>query len=288
MQEILSPTQIDLRKYNYESQILKLKQTNIPECVEAANTIEFLIQELENFQRSENCYYCQHTKHNTRNKIYDIDENYFENIDTEDKAYFLGFMYADGNVSKDPKYCIRINLQEKDRDILEKFKSCLQSTHPIVVMEKYGNFKTEQRGVKFYFGNKKIKSDLIKWGCVPNKTLKLTTLPNLDHKLLRHFIRGYFDGDGSLGLYQKPNSSSYYVAASICGNKTFTNNLDVYISQTINIKFNINERKSINVLQTGYNQALIFIDWLYKDCSIYLNRKYQTYLKIKEYYENIK
>src|ERR1035437_3893868 len=135
----------------------------------------------------------------TQNKrSYKINEDYFEIIDTEEKAYLLGFMYADGNLSKGGSG-IKICLQEEDRDILEKFSI------PIYGFAKiYEEIKVKNGISRRYLTSavycEKMHKDLTKLGCPPKKTF-IIRMPHKDivpEHLLRHFIRGYFDGDGCI------------------------------------------------------------------------------------------
>ena len=114
----------------------------------------------------------------------------FEKIDTEEKAYWLGFLYADGSVgSKEDK--IELGLAEKDLKHIEKFKTFMNINNKISYREKTKSYRMSFRSAQ-------CKQDLINKGCVPKKSLILN-FPNenqVPKYLIRHFIRGYFDGDG--------------------------------------------------------------------------------------------
>ena len=144
-----------------------------------------------------------------------IDENWLNEIDSEAKAYFLGFMYADGCVLE-KRNRFNITLHVKDIDILYKFESFFFNVKPgstfcFVKNEPYVNF-----GIT----NLNIKNDLIKHGCVPRKTFKLFFPSHLSAELVRHFIRGVFDGDGS--IYADPKSPHSPARVSICnGSRAF-------------------------------------------------------------------
>lgn len=118
-------------------------------------------------------------------------ENYFENIDCEEKAYFLGFIFADGSVSDKGQLTIDIN--EKDIDILLAFKQVIKSNCKINTRTK-GNSVMSRIAIK----NNNFVQHLHKYGIVPNKTKNTKHLPlNLIPKnLWRHFLRGLIDGDG--------------------------------------------------------------------------------------------
>ena len=116
--------------------------------------------------------------------------NHFEKIDTEEKAYWLGFLYADGSVgSKENK--IELGLAEKDLSQVEKFKQFIGLDNKI-------SYRKNTKSYRSSFRSQKCKQDLISQGCVPKKSLILTfpTEQQVSHSLICHFMRGYFDGDG--------------------------------------------------------------------------------------------
>jgi hypothetical protein len=114
----------------------------------------------------------------------------FQNIDTEEKAYWLGFLYADGCVhSQENK--IELGLAEKDYEHLNKFRNFLQIKNKIA-------YRDSTKSYRLSFRSKKSKQDLIALGYIPCKSL-LLHFPNsqqVPDYLIKHFIRGYFDGDG--------------------------------------------------------------------------------------------
>lgn len=121
----------------------------------------------------------------------------FLNIDTEEKAYFLGLMYADGCIYQDGN-CCTITLQYQDRGLLEQ----IQKIFPFFELKNRVK-KTLNNAIycELYKTNKSLKADFVKNGCYPLKSGKyknLLFLPNIDESLIHHFIRGYFDGDGSI------------------------------------------------------------------------------------------
>lgn len=132
-------------------------------------------------------------------KKYVLNENYFEKIDTPNKAYWLGFLYADGCIMDRVRngrisYVLELSLSREDISHLEKFKMSLKSNAPI----KLKTVKDKYEACRLTICNKKICEDLIKLGCVPRKSLILTfpTEEQVPKYLIPHFIRGYLDGDG--------------------------------------------------------------------------------------------
>lgn len=122
-----------------------------------------------------------------------INEKYFESIDSDEKAYFIGLLYADGNLYEKRKR-ILLNLQERDGYLVEKFRTCIEYSGLLQTLIKPGN-RQNQNCVSFY--NEKIYSDLEKIGMGPNKSVTCD-IPIIPDKYFPGFIRGFFDGDGCI------------------------------------------------------------------------------------------
>jgi hypothetical protein len=125
---------------------------------------------------------------------YQYRQDAFSAIDTQEKAYWLGFLYADGSVSTGEDR-FSLGISKKDRGHLEEFRNFICPDKPIENLEG-------QKAVRVTVTSKKITSDLIKAGCVPQKSLilKAPTEDIVPKHLVHHFIRGYFDGDGCARL----------------------------------------------------------------------------------------
>lgn len=127
-------------------------------------------------------------------KRYKYDENYFEKINTEDKAYFLGFIAADGCIVRRSKngYMMTLKLHIKDKHIIETFIKCINGEMPL--------WRHGQRDVvEVHVSGYKFCNDLIRLGIVPKKSL-IMEYPKIPKNLERHFLRGYFDGDGCIRI----------------------------------------------------------------------------------------
>lgn len=225
-------------------------------------------------------------KNNKFAQKYQINENYFNKIDTEDKAYFLGLLYADG-YNNEEKYCISINLQELDKDILEKFKISIESNRPLSYIiyknKKYDNCN-RQNQFKLNISNKKLSKQLSRLGCVQRKSLilKFPTKKQVPNKYLKDFIRGYFDGDGGFSLYYDKNNWRK-MTAEIISSEYFCYSLKDFLTKKLNIGIWINKSKKAKTLKiSGTNQVMKFLDWIYKDSKVYLNRKYNKYKDIRK------
>jgi hypothetical protein len=197
-------------------------------------------------------------------KKYEIDDHYFTIIDSEDKAYFLGLMFADG-YNNEIKGEAKITLQTGDTEILNIFREKLKTDKPLRLDRKYHKLALE---------NKQISKDLAKHGCVQAKTFKLK-FPKLRENLVRHFIRGYFDGDGCITIMNKK-----YPQISIVGTKDFLVTLqNILIKELGLFKTKLSTRHpernhNIRTLFYGsYGNCLPIYYYFYDKSTIFLSRK---------------
>lgn len=199
------------------------------------------------------------------------DEFYFSNIDSKEKAYWLGFLYADGCVHSNSN---EISITLKDRDHLEKFRKAIKSNNKIgESIDK--RFSSMPKIYHFSIKDKQLKSDLIKWGCVPNKSLSLTKIPNIPRDFVSHFIRGYFDGDGS--LHWLNGTKNFRI--SFVGTGPFLKDIQKELGLSLSLgQQEGNKSKYFQV--AGRKQVPMILDYIYKDSdeNIRLTRKYKNYL----------
>lgn len=213
---------------------------------------------------------------NIRRKRYNVDHTYFDVINTQEKAYFLGLLYADG-CNDDKKSRIIITLVESDKEILEKLKLELQAEN-LLYFHKTKNYK-HQNTYRLEISNIYICKQLTKLGCYPRKslTLKFPTEKQVPSHLIRHFVRGYFDGDGSI-IYPQ----DYKITVSIVSSKYFTKQFIKVVSKILNIsirEYRIKENEITKTIKIrGRLQVSKFLDWIYKDADVYIQRKYLKYL----------
>lgn len=199
------------------------------------------------------------------------DEFYFSNIDSKEKAYWLGFLYADGCVHSNSN---EISISLKDRDHLEKFRKAIKSNNKIgeSIDRRYNS---SPKIYHFSIKDKQLKSDLIKWGCVPNKSLTLTKIPNIPRDFVSHFIRGYFDGDGS--LHWLNGTKNFRI--SFVGTEPFLKDIQKELGLSLSLgQQKGNKSKYFQV--AGRKQVPMILDYIYKDSdeNIRLTRKYKNYL----------
>jgi intein-encoded DNA endonuclease-like protein len=200
-------------------------------------------------------------------KEFNFNEEYFKAIDTPNKAYFLGLLYADGHIySTFPK--IAITLKEEDGYIIKEMAEDMNSNYPIHRVSRKLNDKTFHYN---YIGltSIRLKENLIKLGCTPKKSLILEfpTEEQVPKKFHSHFIRGYFDGDGCI------SKTKSRCKVSICGTKSFCNSLKEILSR-YNINSSTNPQKNIYSLNiSGRFNIIKFKEYIYsKDCKCILRK----------------
>lgn len=136
----------------------------------------------------------------THRRRYSVNDNYFSSIDTERKAYWLGLLYADGYNGL-RNHGIILQLTESEKYIIEELKKDTESTHPVKLvkarLDKHPNAKDNY---KLNIFSRPMQADLTRLGCMKAKSLilKFPTEDQVPKHLQRHFIRGYFDGDGCI------------------------------------------------------------------------------------------
>ena len=133
-----------------------------------------------------------------RNQKYTLNEHYFDDMNTQDKAYIFGFLMADGNVFHNS---LSISLQERDADILDKINNCLGSNRPLRFIDyksKYPNAKQIQNQRSLTIVNATLVGQLKKLGLLENKSLILTMPKWITNDLFLHLLRGIIDGDGTI------------------------------------------------------------------------------------------
>lgn len=214
------------------------------------------------------------------NRKYVFDDKYFDTIDNEHKAYWLGFIYADGS-HNEKRHSLIINLKEEDSYILSQFYKDIKCVRSV---KKYYNkqFNKYYAHVSVYSSH--LSKSLLKQGIPHNKSFKIKFPSNdiVPYNLKRHFIRGYFDGDGCVSIPKNNIKTNF----SIAGNYDFLKGMKEHIEENIpNFKISLNKCNHSNIYSINKGGCFIvekFLEWLYNDSTIYLQRKHDKYLKIKK------
>ena len=221
---------------------------------------------------------------NKQTQKYPRNSNFFDVIDTPQKAYWLGMFYADGCVKKNNQ----ITLGLKDLEHVEKFKQAIAAiNNKIITIEDKRLNKIYYR-YDFTIRDKQLHDSLIKQGVLVNKSYENFGLPQLlNLSLMRHFIRGYYDGDGGLTYkinYDCPSKSHFKV--SFTGNQQFLNELKCFLNRDkISLQQNSISKITYDFSISGRQQVLSFLSWLYQDSDEFtrLDRKYNKYLELSSY-----
>jgi hypothetical protein len=207
--------------------------------------------------------------------------------ETETTFYWAGFIAADGCVKKDKRYngSYKLAIQLAINDILhlEKFKNDINFEGKMYYRTKKYKKYNDSHQVSIEITSKKIFDDLAKFNIIPNKT-KIYTFPEwlINHPFVHHFMRGYFDGDGSIYM----NSSSKQLNITLCGTKKFLLIYRNILEQKCSLNYrnkDIPQRRNIGILTYGGNNKVPNImSFLYKDATIYLERKKDIYDQFKQ------
>lgn len=225
---------------------------------------------------------------------YEIDDSFFEKIDTEEKAYILGFLYADGNLHK-KYYHIKLKLQERDKYILEKINVAMRSNKPLYFHKK--TKKEHQNQVSIVISNKKMYNDVINLGLYPNKTYDLNFKKVFDDKMFNHFLRGYFDGDGWISVYktdreyflksgEKKINNREVSEVGFTGTEFMCRFLNKFFLETLQIKSYLKADKRtdyrIKSLRIrSHKDVKKFYEFIYKNSTIFLTRKRDKFNELK-------
>lgn len=218
-------------------------------------------------------------KQNSRKFTYNM--TYFNVIDTPEKAYWLGFIYADGYVQirKDKSKIFGIALSTKDKLHLELLNDTLSSTYEVKEYEaSEGNSYGTERYCRLQIFGEEIFDNMVKHGVVPNKT-EIVKPPKINKKLYSHFIRGYIDGDGCI------TSSSNEFAVKILGTVELLDFIKEFIESrniaTIHQYYKRRPTDNVESIELAGNyQVKAFLDLIYKDSTVHLNRKHEKYIEL--------
>ncbi len=226
----------------------------------------------------------------------ELRHDFFKNIDTEIQAYLLGFHAADGSINEE-RNTLRIKLTKTDSEIVNLFQEFISPEAYTRDVEGFNTIIREKEvftktAYEINITSKILTTDVINLGYGPNKTYSELKLPNIKEDLIRHFIRGYFDGDGSfIGGVRKPNpknrEKNYRVSSKFeidSKNKNILQEIYNYLMEN-NINCNIQyvTRDDMYRLTSSSKENVAkFFHFLYDDSNFYLKRKFDKF----NYYVN--
>jgi len=202
-------------------------------------------------------------------KRYNLNENYFDSIDCEEKAYWLGFLIADGyiGIKKNKISYLSIDLQLSDIEHLEKFKKCVAYSGPI--------FNDEKRNrCRLIITNMHMANKLDELGISNKKSLTAKPIFFDNDLLQRSFWRGCIDGDGTIIKFT-PKDRKYAWCIGLYGTKEIVENFAIYIKKITGSKSNNFQKrgKIMHFRVNGNSVTKKACSHLYSNASIYLNRK---------------
>lgn len=219
-------------------------------------------------------------KYRNDNHIYKANYRIFKNIDSAEKAYWLGFLAADGYVyqrknSQAGNFC-GINIHRKDKKHLEKFKLFMNSNVNIIDHIQTEGFSNNTPMSKIVFNSNDMVNDLIDKGVIPRKSLILQP-PNISEEFYLPFILGYFDGDGSIS---QGSNNEFYI--NIVGTKEILE----WINNILNISSKLEQRKETTknnyyIRCGGCQKPYNIMKQLYNSVSVHLDRKYNIYKNLE-------
>lgn len=211
-------------------------------------------------------------------------EDFFQIIDDEYKAYFVGLIISDGNVfESNDKYhhqsSISITLDKSDKYILEVFKTLLNVNTQI---------SEDGRGCsQFAVRSNKMAIDLSKYGIIPKKTL-FTYLPKISNEFMPHLIRGILDGDGCIKAHVI-KSGRFLHSISFCGTYKLMEDISEYLTNNLNLKikpkvYTYKDKHLSEIAIQNVNDIVLVGNFLYENANIFLKRKKEKYYKILSHY----
>lgn len=208
-------------------------------------------------------------------------EDYFEQIDTEFKAYILGFIFADGFVGTHNDFCMALSHNCDDNlRILERLRNEIGITLDI----KHYVSKDGVGSYTLKFSNRKIVDALNKLGVFTCKSLIDKHVPVLPNELYCHFIRGYFDGNGTIYSYYDNYDNRRRIVFSIMGTPIFINEIKEILVKQCNIK-RVSSKKVRNIEglysfeYKGIKSITQIKNYLYNEATIYINYKHDRFYK---------
>lgn len=211
-----------------------------------------------------------------RKRKYAMNDAFLSNITTQEQAYYLGFMYGDGYLTG--KNTVGVALDAKDEIFLRQIKALLGAENPIhKFRSRFSTKHPYTNKIKLVLDSDQLFKDLVANGCVRAKTDDLKFPTHIQEHLIRHFIRGYFDADGSVFL---PKSPKLKFGVSIGFSFVGTKDMITHIHERMTFsKAKIHKETrttSDNVYYVSYggvNSAKVFYNYIYAGATIWLPRK---------------
>ena len=217
-------------------------------------------------------------------KKHTVNSSYFDKIDTEEKAYWLGFIMADGCIYRGESknsYRFQMNLSSVDRDALEKFSKCICSDYKIVdVLIDNKETGRQYKAAQLKINNTEFCKGLMSHNVIPRKS-KICEMPTIDKKLERHFVRGYFDGDGCISKKSNGNRWRFEIAGGINILNSFQEMLE---ESGISTHIYPIRNNVFTMVISSHSSIKNVFDLLYCNSTMFLKRKYDKFITFKSEY----
>lgn len=210
---------------------------------------------------------------------YTVNKHFFDNIHSEEQAYWLGFIVADGCILSESceTYRLGILLSRKDINHLKKIRDVLGSDAPIservTYLDKTGK---EYPGANLRINNSHLCKSLMELGVLPRKSMN-EIFPELPKHLRKHFMRGYFDGDGSFSFWKPENKNYNTCQMTIIGGESFLNDYVSQLNLLLGFKPKVRPQGNAHIITLNGLEGQIFMNWLYEDATVYLDRKKEKF-----------
>lgn len=216
------------------------------------------------------------------NRKYTHNEDFFSKIDTSKKAYILGLWFADGAIFKEGKNYWRFDLAQhkKDEQLLESIKKEMEYTGPLT--------RNGDSNLRLKIASNKLCKDLMALGGTQRKSVVASFPTSIPKHLVSHFVRGYFDGDGTTGIYKVKSRNKPILNLGMLGGENFLEPLQKLIQEETGVLVPIHYDKEKSAkypvkfgnLQTSQNKALTVMEWLYSKMNkddLFLTRKKEVF-----------
>lgn len=209
-----------------------------------------------------------------------IDEHIFDVVDDQYKAYWLGFLYADA-YNHEGNGSINLCLKGSDINHIKKYVNFFKGEEKDIFIGAIVDEDKEYPTCSYKIYSTHLSQKLKELGCPQAKSFIIKFPEWLSEDLKSHFVRGYFDGDGSIKMSKK--SKEWRI--NICGTKELTNYIGEMVKLNINLTSSLRYISKTNnntwiLVISGNEQVKKFCDWMYQDANTYLDRKYERYLNL--------
>lgn len=235
-----------------------------------------------------------------------FNEHYFDNIDDEHKAYWIGFIWCDGYMAirnrkekNTTSYEFKLSLKKDDYGHLEKFNNDLNGKYKVHFYNSKGFDRSETAiEARLLITNLHFGKILVEqYRLIPGRSDCSKLLSHIPEHLMKHFIRGIIDADGSFCHYvaEETNKHGLYIVqkcvVDIGGQPELLKAIEQHLIQNhivnnfdrkIHKRHEDDQRDGAyrNLKFCGRNQAMKLLHYIYDNATIYLDRKYEKFLSI--------